>query len=68
MANPQLRRLIERLAAARAQSSECCPRCVGAPPVSRLSPIFSIATTAEKSSARPRSQPMNTPAKLRGER
>jgi hypothetical protein len=36
--------------------------------VSELSPIFSIATIAEKSSARLRSQPMNTPAKLRGER
>ena len=32
MANPQLRRLIECLAAARAQSSECCPRGVGRPP------------------------------------
>jgi hypothetical protein len=29
VANPQLDRLIERLTAARAQSSECCPRDAG---------------------------------------
>jgi hypothetical protein len=29
VANPQVNRLIERLTAARAQSSECCPRGVG---------------------------------------